>query len=650
MMPFSRRHFIETMAKGSLGLAGLLQGLPLSGASASGLLPVALQPQRPLLQLSEELVAEWGQALLQQQVLDKNRADEYGGLWCPANKRIQGRVGDAIYPFLHLAHTTKDHRYADGAVLLYRWMEKHVSQEDGSWLNEPVKGAWKGTTVFTIIALCDALHYHGDLLDHQLKAAMETRLKKAGDFVYHNFTISYGNINYPISAAYALNLLGEMLDIPAYTIKGKELAHQALPFFTFKDRLLSGEGDSDDRHASPKGCYAVDLGYNIEESLPGLAMYALLTGDKEVEEVVVQSLKAHAQFMLPDGGWDNSWGTRNYKWTYWGSRTSDGCQPAYALMAGREPVFYQIALKNTEQLQACTHNGLLYGGPHCHLHGLQPDIHHTFCHIRALTTILDRAPEIKAPARPDAIVLPRASPTGSQFFADIQTWLLGVGGFRATITGYDREYKKTKAGHATGGALTMLWHEQAGPLLSASMTEYQLIEAGNQQVDTDPCSICLTPRMELLRTGELWYTNINDLSARIEVLEETETIRVNTQAKLVNKHQQAPVEEKATGTVTWTLSRNQLEGRFVYSKMEGLQRVVFPVVSPNNEESQLVNDYTFTINNSKMRLRITSSVPIRVLPTTSYNRVFNYVPGFEAVPLVMEGHEVTVKLEVLDYL
>jgi hypothetical protein len=380
-------------------------------------------------------------------------------------------------------------------------------------------------------------------------------------------------------------------------------------------------------------------------------MYALLTKDKEVEEVVVQSLKAHAQFMLPDGGWDNSWGTRNYKWTYWGSRTSDGCQPAYALMAGHDPMFYQVALKNAEQLQACTHNGLLYGGPHYRLHGVQPGIHHTFCHIKALTTILDRAAEMKVPAQPEAIVLPRASQTGSLFLADIQTWLLGVGGLKATITCYDKEYKKTKAGHATGGALTMLWHDQAGPLLSASMTDYQLIEAGNQQADTDPYSICLTPRMELLRAGELWYTNINDLSATAEVLEEgTETVRVNTHAQLVNKNQQTPAGEKAAGTVTWLLSRNQLEGRFVFNKMDGLQRVVFPVVSRNHEETSILNDHTFTINNSKMRLRITSNVKISVLPTTSHGRVFNYVPGFEAVPLVMEGNEVTVKLEVLDYL
>ena len=34
---------------------------------------------------------------------------------------------------------------------------------------------------------------------------------------------------------------------------------------------------------------------------------------------------------LPDGAWDNSFGTRNYKWSYRGSRTSDGCAAGYGL-------------------------------------------------------------------------------------------------------------------------------------------------------------------------------------------------------------------------------------------------------------------------------------------------------------------------------
>jgi hypothetical protein len=31
-------------------------------------------------------------------------------------------------------------------------------------------------------------------------------------------------------------------------------------------------------------------------------------------------MDTHLEFMLHDGAWDNSWGTRNFKWTYWGNR------------------------------------------------------------------------------------------------------------------------------------------------------------------------------------------------------------------------------------------------------------------------------------------------------------------------------------------
>ena len=79
---------------------------------------------------------------------------------------------------------------------------------------------------------------------------------------------------------------------------------------------------------------AVDLGYNVEESLQSLVLYGLLEQDEEVLATVTKALTTHAEFMLPDGAWDNSWGTRSYKWTYWGSRTSDGCQAAICVAGG----------------------------------------------------------------------------------------------------------------------------------------------------------------------------------------------------------------------------------------------------------------------------------------------------------------------------
>ncbi|WP_431211299.1 hypothetical protein ACQ86N_36255 [Puia sp. P3] len=73
-------------------------------------------------------------------------------------------------------------------------------------------------------------------------------------------------------------------------------------------------------------------------------------------------------------------------------------------------------------------------------------------------------------------------------------------------------------GHATGGALTMLWHNLTGPLFVASMNAYQLVEAGNMQADKDPLSMPLTPRAEFTSNG-IAYMNISDITATITLEE-----------------------------------------------------------------------------------------------------------------------------------
>ena len=138
----TRRNFIKTSA---IGGATLIAAAPFVDAIG---LDIWKAPVSELYASAWALMQEWSAALLKLQVLDENRADDYGGIWCPADKAVHGRVGDAFYPMLYMADRTKDGKYLDSAILLYRWIERRVSQPDGSWLNEPVKGAWKGTTVF----------------------------------------------------------------------------------------------------------------------------------------------------------------------------------------------------------------------------------------------------------------------------------------------------------------------------------------------------------------------------------------------------------------------------------------------------------------------------------------------------------------------
>jgi len=593
----------------------------------------------PLYALADQLVETWASALLNLQEKNKSKVN-YGGIVCPTYKAVHGRVGDTIYPFLYMANKTKQRKYLDAALLLYDWMEHNVSQDDGSWLNEPVNGSWKGTTIFTIIALCETIKHHGSIMDPAFHDKLITRLKKAGDYVYNNFTVDYGNINYPIAASYGLSLLGELTGIQKFSNKGRTLAHQTLAFITPINKFIYGEGD---HQRSKKGCYAIDLGYNVEESLPSLVLYGLLRNDNEVLEAAVQSMQAHMEFMLPDGGWDNSWGTRSYKWTYWGSRTSDGCQPAYALLADRDIRFYKVALRNTELLHRTTKNGLLYGGPHYSSHGIMPSVHHTFCHIKALTTILDHKPSTIAEYADEKVSLPRETDFGVKFFNDVQTALVAAGDFKATVTGYDKEYKNTKDGHATGGALTMLWHANAGVVCSGSMNEYQLIESGNMQADPDPLSICLTPRIEL-RLGGKVYTNISDLDATMDITEDRDMIEITSTARLVDKDQNNPLSGEVKSVVLYKFTRNKVSLNF-NCEYEGDIKVILPVISPSTDEINIITDNEISIKKPTSLLIVTADKPILCFPSTA-ERVFNYVPGLEAVPCFVNSSKAKIEIVV----
>lgn len=613
----SRRDFI---AQGAMGAAALYAGKTFAGS----------HPE--LYTLSRELTLNWGKTLLGLQIKDKNDPN-YGTLIYRPENAIHGRMGDAIYPFLYLAGTTKNSDYVDASVLLYRWMEKHVSQPDGSWLNDPVPGAWKGITVFTSIALAEAVMRHGHLLDTKFKQEITARLKKSGDYIYNNFSISYGNINYPVAASYALTLLGELLDEPRFKQRGREFAHKVLTYVTPKDKFLGGEGGPLDK-PSAKGCFSVDLGYNVEESLPSLVQYGLLTKDEEVLGVVNRMMETHMEFMLPDGGWDNSWGTRNYKWTYWGSRTSDGCQPAFALMADRNPVFYQVALRNTQLLKACTKDGLLQGGLHYGSHGQVISLHHTFCHIKALVTILDHG--IHAPKQ--QAVLPRTKAYGSRFYSDIQTVLVAKGGFRATVTAYDRPYKEFRAGHASGGALSMLWHDKAGIILSASMNEYQLFESHNQHVDADPLSMPLTPRIELKEGGKT-YTNINDYSATLEVIGDVE---VRTTSRLVDRDLQNPSSGEVRCDITYRFTADKVSIHFKHDGGKDV-KVIVPIISPSTEKIKVGE--AVEVFRKDAVLRLTADKPLIQMPVSG-KRLFNFVPGLEAMPFAVTDNDVNIVLTV----
>ena len=343
-----------------------------------------------------------------------------------------------------------------------------------------------------------------------------------------------------------------------------------------------GEGIPHDR-VTERGCRPVDIGYNVEESVPLLIRYALAAKDEPLLEQLTRILRKQLEFMMPDGGWDNSFGTRNNKWTYWGSRTSDGCQAGYALLAERDPVFAEAIGRNTALLERCTGNGLLYGGPEYIKNGEPPCVHHTFTHINALAAVLDAGIEGYEPDRdPGAGWNPQPLPSDDRgpsvrHFPEIDTWKLTFEKWRATVTGYDFGLEK---GHASGGTMTLLWHEDMGPVLLSSVVDYRLVEPLNMQLSLKKSRHRpLTPRLEILRNGKR-YASCYDTKAEISVTQEKDGIRIHVLSRPVSLEQEELSKPVRFHIDYWLHN----EGLSIRTQIEGPKeevRLVLPVITGN---------------------------------------------------------------------
>lgn len=629
-----RRAFVGTLTSGYTGLM----------LATSGLLPnshaVAEESGNSEFDaLTKSLLVDWCDGMIAHQINDPGNAALHGGLACPACPRIHGRCSDALYPFLHLANVTSDQKYLTAAINVYDWAENNVSQPDGSWTNDINPKSWRGTSIFGAIALAEALQYHGNVLDDQRRAAWTARLEEVvSRYLYRDYKkIDFTNLNYGMTGVYGFHLFGEMFDNPDYTARSEQFAARLKDFFTEPNKLLWGEGKPNNNR-SGRGLLPVDLGYNVEESLNGAVLYALAVDDQELLGFLTESLSGHLEFMLPDGAWDNSWGTRSQKWSYWGSRTSDGCQPAYSLMAGYNPAFGTAAIKNAELLQRCTVDGLIHGGPHYVSHGIKPCIHHTFAHAKVMALVQDKMHSM--PSVSASTPLPRQLAQGVKHFPELDVWLAAKGPWRATVSAYDSIYKTKKSGllqQPTGGALSVLYHEKVGTLLASSMARYEMVEPLNMQPNPGP-DFPLTTRIET-RQDDGWYTNLYDLKADVSFKDNGQQASFKVRTSLQDEER----DEVPEGRSAWEL-RYQFDGEATTisanetgrdkGESKGATALVVPIISPSGEEVRRISETRIEIEKPDGIVVIESNAAMTI-KASEKGRVFNMVPGAEAVPIVI---------------
>ncbi len=572
----------------------------------------------------ESLLRSWCGGLLKLQVRNQKEPGLRGGILCPSCGMIHGRCFDAIYPFLYLADRDGDEAYLEGARLLYEWAEQNVSRQDGSYVND-INSQWKGTTVFSVLGLAEALSLHGRVLGKETCERWKSRLERAADFLEGFKEFEVCNVNYRIACCLAMEVCADLLGKEKYRKRGRELARLAVSQLT-GDGILAGEGRPVDG-VSPRGCRPVDVGYNLEESLPAFFQYAVKTGDAPLREKLVRAWRRHLLFMLDDGAMDNSFGTRNYKWTYWGSRTSDGCGLGCLLAARWEPDLGAAAFKNLSLLSRCTFDGLLYGGPHLKDTGEPPCVHHTFTHAKALAGILDQG--LWRRFRDGS--LPRSRMKKAEYVRELDTLVIPGREYTATVTAYDWEYPGLPGGHPGGGTLSLLWHRQAGPVLCAGMSRYSLKEPYNMTLPRRGNHRCITPRLELCQDGEV-YSNMFDHTCGMEQEQGQGQFRVRVRGRLTDIHKKK--HENGEYQVFYLFEPDRV---CVQAKVPPGARWILPLVSRQKEEAE-AGERKVTVKRDGAAVTVARERGRITLPR-GLERIYNLVPGVEALELDMEEED-----------
>ena len=558
-----------------------------------------------LKKLAGNLLTSWCEGLYRHQIRGTGDARVDGAFICPACGKTHGRAADAIYPFMTMYSISSDEKWLQASESLLDWSEHVVSCADGSYIND-IDSKWRGITVFALISYMDALSHHGNIMPESFRVRLEKRAYKAASYLASHDEYKRNNINYPISIALALYMAGVYFNNDVFVSKSCEYK-EIIPSVITGSNLVYGEGVPRDM-ISGRGCRSVDIGYNTEESIPSMVRLAALSNDDMLMSLSLKVFQAHMRFMLPDGGWDNSIGTRVFKWTYWGSRTSDGAAAAL-LMLPDTSWAASAAYRNLRMMEACTHEDLLYGGPDLYIAGESPCIHHTFTHAKIPALILDEHlfHEFDDNAKDPVEYI--------GYFPEIDTYKVETGGFISTVTGYDWPYMK--GGHASGGTMALLHGRDLGPILVSGMAEYSIKEANNQQIPSaSQLHECLAPRIETKDGGSI-ISSVYDVKS--EIRREGRVLHVQGYLSNVdNSHSGIPY------CFDYSFADDAIS---IKAKIDA-GRFIIPVVSRQDEAISISDNiisfgrgFAVAVENGSFGLPY------------GERRIFNLVPGLQALKL-----------------
>ena len=574
----------------------------------------------------KSLFERWCSTMLSYQIhSDDPRVN--GALICPSCGKIHGRCFEAIYPFMEMASLTGDAKWIKASEDLLSWSENTVSLSSGGYIND-IDSEWEGISVFACIMMIDTLEEFSSLMSSGFQKRLEARAYRLAEYLYLNESIKKKNTNYPVSDALALYKAGMYFKEKRFIEKSEEYEKIIYTVFT-PSSLVFGEGWAREMR-SKKGLLAVDIGYDAEETLPSIAELGILKNDKALIDLAVNGFRAILDFMLSDGAWDNSFGTRNFKWTYWGSRTSDGAAAALLKLAEYDDRFAIAAAANIELMHKCTESGLLSGGPDYEEAGQPPCIHHSFTHAKVLAEIICR--NLADNIAFDSSILPRYQNRGLLYKEDLDTYVFSACSYSATVTAYDWPYMK--GGHTSGGMLSMLDFPGYGPIVTSSMGRYFLKEKNNMQVPYgDIKHECLDFRIEREIDGTIYSSRYED-DAVIERLDDN---LIKASGFLKSENTEMP-EEAIPYSVQYLFNGDGVEMR-----IETSASLIIPFISKKELAST-----DKLIRFEKNGIVLEASIKNGALFSYPYGkeRIFNLVPGFIALRTEISPDNGIIELEI----
>ena len=581
-------------------------------------------------QEAESLLARWCDGMIAHQLDFPNDRGLHGAMVCSACAYLHGRIGDTVYPFVVQWDITGNAKYLSAARKAIGWCEANTLCSDGSYMND-LKTHWNYITVFSQIAIGRTLRQFGGKLPQDFRSKLESIYVRQSRWLYDCFrdpeTARKVEVNYWGNYAEAMAEAGIRLDEPRYLDEARKTIDGRLKKLITSDGMLMGEVIPLDVRTPDRGLVAVDLGYNLEETLPAMLAATEVLKDKAFEQQVVESIKAHLEFMLPDGAIDDTAGSRAYKWTYSGSRTADGVLPLLAKLEMRGVKWAHRAAERVVALHSrlTGDDGLLYGGLYYRDADEPACLHHTFTHAKGLAeyVVLKRGMPESCGGEP----MPRELPNRAVRRPSMGVELASVGSWRVTFSASDAyvlpgDARKLAVG---GGSPTLLWHEKAGLLLAGTQADFFFLENTNQQeTRRERTILSATPRLETVDG----FSNVQDFGVKVKSGMANGVYSYFAEGALTS----LKGEKGSAFVLDYRLDE---KGLTVRAKVAAVCRYYLPVVGGKDTEIVVLGNRA-TIRRNGVQFVVTSSVPLKIRQTERGERSFTTIGGLMTTHLYAE--------------